>query len=154
MHDIILFVALFPAHGLPSATTDETCCALLAQAYARYLYRAQNAATNATEVDGKDKAVDISADSTATRGLLAITSELWRTFRKDLESPTKQGFDLQDSAKSMISRRESGFTQSPVVESLWVTHALQDVVRALHMININKATQEFSDLLSHRLQRA
>ena len=155
--DATRFASLLPAHGLPSATIDPTCCALLAQACARNVKPPQQevAITDAAAIpDGSGGEGKAGLSPESTRGLLAITAELRRILSADTDTPAEHVGDPRvgkgDHAPSIYTRRESGFTQTPLAESKWITDALQDIVQALNAIG-SKSAEGFSSLLARRL---
>lgn len=147
------FAALLPMHGLSPATADPACCALLAQACARNLNFSSQVAQGK---EGKEEGgAELTAES--TRGLMAITAELWRALKADASKPAEHVADPRvgkgDHVPSVAAKRESGFTQTPLVEFKWITEALRDVVQALNATS-SKSTDGFSSLLARRLGNA
>ncbi|KAI5122032.1 hypothetical protein M0805_008022 [Coniferiporia weirii] len=162
------FTALFPAHGLPPATSDLACCALLAQACARNIVTAP-----APKVDGKGEAEGSNAEADANvdvrqlsalsqRGLVSITADLALALTPDKErralrvlpSRVKRArLGKGDHAPSVKEKREGGFTQTHAVEWAWVTAGLRDVVAALKRLDNKSHLRSLRTALALRLEK-
>lgn len=126
----VTFTALYPAYRLPLATSDLTSCALLAQACSLDLpeeerSRSQNALTT----------------------LIPKLANKLQARKAVLQKG--QHSDLENAGTAVLSRRESGFTQSEATEWKWVQSALVDVRRALQRLEGMKSVQK--ELLTSQL---
>ncbi|KAH8112434.1 hypothetical protein DFH11DRAFT_1728613 [Phellopilus nigrolimitatus] len=139
------FAALYPAHGLPPASTDLTSCTLLAQACARALSPAAK------------KAGEPELGAAAQRGLVSLAADLARGLapphaRRPLNVPGGLArLGKGDHAPSVRARREGGFSPTRAAEWAWTTRGLADIVRALRSVQDRAYVRVLSAALAARL---
>ena len=142
------FAALMPTSGLKLVEKDLVCCALLAQACARNLLLSVTPTT-----EGKADASHVPEAQPSIDGLKSLSRSLASILsspsaKKNLPLPTKDAIkewsatykeagvkDPRGRLNPLVFQdRESGVTQTGVVEKMWTFEAIKDVVKAVKII--------------------
>lgn len=132
------FTALYPSYNLPPATSDLTSCVLLAQACCR-------SASSATDTKAAFTSLFPTLIKTLNNGNASQK-------RPEYKSPDElRTLGKGNDASSVASRRESGFTQTDVVEWKWVNDGVQDMLSSLKT-QWPESAEKYSNPLSVFLQ--
>ncbi|KLO16852.1 hypothetical protein SCHPADRAFT_994816 [Schizopora paradoxa] len=141
LQSAVSFAALYPLYGFRPASTDLTSCTLLAQACSQVLLHQPSAETNAS-AEGESS----SEQKPNSSPLISIVPDLLRTLRSSATRPPKEpeleGGASQNPDALHAAARESGRTQSHILERMWVAAGLREIYRGLEKIGYSKNTAQ------------
>lgn len=140
LQNAVSFAALYPLYGFRPASTDLMSCTLLAQACSQVLLHISPAGATSSVAEG-----EISSEQKPTSSpLVSVIPDLLRALRASGSQIPKEPELKTDTSPDPlhISARESGRTQSVLLERVWVAAGLREIHRGLEKIGYStKGTQ-------------